>query len=249
MRKSIKILLAILLVLIIAGAGFVIWANGAPAPMPEAMAALQSDQDVNVTVGDWLVFKPANGSYETGYIFYSGGKVDYRSYAPYANEIAKQGYLVVIPKMPLNLAVFSPNIAGEVIAAFPEVKNWALGGHSLGGSMASSFIFSTPEFNGALVLLASYPASSNDLSTRSGLIAYSISGSNDGLATPEKIKASYPLLPPSTVFVEIKGGNHAQFGWYGSQSGDLPADISREDQQMQVVQLTLDALIALENGK
>lgn len=249
MRKSLKIILAILIILVVAAGGFIVWANGAPAPMAEAMAALQTDQSVNVSVGDWLVFTPANGSYTTGYIFYPGGKVDYRSYAPYAKEIAKNGYLVVIPKMPLNLAVFSPNTAAEVIASYPKVNHWALGGHSLGGSMASSFIFSHPDFKGALVLLASYPASSNDLFNRGNLAVYSISGSNDGLATPEKIKASYALLPATTTFVEIKGGNHAQFGWYGPQSGDLQAEISRDEQQQQVIQITIDALKRLENKK
>jgi hypothetical protein len=67
----------------------------------------------------------------------------------------------------------------------------------------------------------------------------SISGTNDGLANPEKIAASIPLLPPDTVFFPIQGGNHAQFGWYGLQSGDSPADISREDQQVQVFEKLL----------
>ena len=35
--------------------------------------------------------------------------------------------------------------------------------------------------------------------------------------------------------VEIEGGNHAQFGNYGPQEGDLPATISAEEQQAQTV--------------
>ena len=35
--------------------------------------------------------------------------------------------------------------------------------------------------------------------------------------------------------VEIEGGNHAQFGNYGPQKGDLPATISTEEQQAQTV--------------
>ena len=36
--------------------------------------------------------------------------------------------------------------------------------------------------------------------------------------------------------VEIEGGNHAQFGNYGPQKGDLPATISAEEQQAQTVE-------------
>ena len=73
----------------------------------------------------------------------------------------------------------------------------------------------------------------------------SISATLDGLATPEKIDASRPLLPPDTVWLPIEGGNHAQFGWYGPQGGDNEATISREDQQAQVIGATLALLAAL----
>jgi hypothetical protein len=36
--------------------------------------------------------------------------------------------------MPLNLAVFSPNKADEVITDFPEIEEWYIAGHSLGGA-------------------------------------------------------------------------------------------------------------------
>ena len=36
--------------------------------------------------------------------------------------------------------------------------------------------------------------------------------------------------------IEIEGGNHAQFGNYGSQKGDPPATISAQDQQAQTVE-------------
>ena len=35
--------------------------------------------------------------------------------------------------------------------------------------------------------------------------------------------------------VEIEGGNHAQFGNYGPQKGDLPAIITAQEQQKQTV--------------
>ena len=52
-------------------------------------------------------------------------------------------------------------------------------------------------------------------------------------------RASRSLLPPDTRWMAIEGGNHAQFGWYGSQSGDCPAALSRAEQQAQIVRATL----------
>ncbi len=69
----------------------------------------------------------------------------------------------------------------------------------------------------ALLLLGSYCA--NDLST-SALPVLSISGTEDGLSTPEKIDAARPLLPADAVLVAIPGASHASFGDYGPQPGD-----------------------------
>jgi pimeloyl-ACP methyl ester carboxylesterase len=143
--------------------------------------------------------------------------------------------------MPLNLAVFGSSKAGAVIEAYPEIDRWVIGGHSLGGSMAALYAYNHPDQIDGLVLWASYPASSDDL-TNSGLKVASISASLDGLATPDKIEASRSLLPADTTWLEIDGGNHAQFGWYGDQAGDNPATITREAQQAQVIKATLDLM-------
>jgi pimeloyl-ACP methyl ester carboxylesterase len=238
-------LLALLSLLVVLFLGFVIWGSTPAIPMPEALTALQPDSAVMVETGKWLVFTPLASQPTTGLIIYPGGRVDYRSYSPAAHQIATHGYLVVIVHVPLNLAVFNPAAAAEVIAAYPEIQHWAVGGHSLGGSMAASFAHSHPGTVLGLILWASYPAGSDDLSS-SGMKVLSISGTLDGLSTPAKIEASHALLPADTIFVPIEGGDHAQFGWYGPQSGDNPATISREDQQSQIVQATLDFLAGLK---
>jgi Alpha/beta hydrolase family len=246
MRKTIRIILLIaVIMLVVVISGFVIWGSTPAGPMPEALAALQSDSNVRVTTDSWLTFEPLTTQHDTGFIIYPGGHVDYRSYAPQAHEIAAQGYLTVIVPMPLNLAVLNPGAAADVIAAHPEIRQWAVGGHSLGGSMAANFVYSNPGAAQGLGLWASYPASNNDLSSSEAHVV-SISGTLDGLATPDKIAASVPLLPPDTIWVPIEGGNHAQFGWYGDQSGDNPATISRQDQQSQIIQATVSFLEGLK---
>lgn len=244
MRKSLRVFLFIFGLLVVITGAFIAWGETPARPMPEALVALQSDSRVTVTTGKWMVFTPVSVQPSTGFIIYPGGRVDYRAYAPQAHVLAAQGHLVVIVRMPLNLAVFDPAAAADVITAHPGIKTWAVGGHSLGGSMAANFAHSHPEAIQGLVLWASYPASGDDLS-KSNLKVISISGTLDGLSTPDNITASRTLLPADTVWIPISGGNHAQFGWYGPQSGDNPAVISREEQQSQMLQATMNFLSAL----
>jgi pimeloyl-ACP methyl ester carboxylesterase len=239
-----RILVSIVGLFAALGIGFALWGLTPARPMPEAITALQSDAQVKVTTGNWLVFQPATGQPDTGFIFYPGGHVDYRAYAPAARSIAEQGFLVVIVRMPLSLAVLDAGAASSVIAAYPQIKHWAVGGHSLGGAMAANFVYTHPGSVEGLVLWAAYPAGNNDLSNDK-IKTISISGSLDGLSTPEKIAGSKHLLPPDTAWLAIQGGDHAQFGWYGPQSGDNAAAITRADQQDQVVQATLEFLAGL----
>ncbi|MBV9789448.1 MAG: alpha/beta hydrolase [Chloroflexi bacterium] len=241
-RWWLLLLLPLLLVL-----GFVGWALLGPQPMPEALAALESDPQVTVQQTDWLVFQPATTSPTTGLILYPGGRVDERAYAPAAHALAAQGYLVVLVPMPLNFAVFAPERASEVVDAFPAIEHWAIGGHSLGGAMAAQFAHDHPDLIDGLALWASYPPGGASLADQQ-LAVVSIFGTRDGVAKPEDIEASRGLLPQDTSWVAIEGGNHAQFGWYGPQSGDLQATISREEQQAQTVAATLALLQQLDRG-
>jgi pimeloyl-ACP methyl ester carboxylesterase len=214
--------------------------------MPEALAALQSDDVVTVSQADWIEFAPTGGNPITGLLFYPGGRVDARAYAPPARELAAQGYLVAITPMPFNLAILDPERANAVIAAHPEIEHWLIGGHSLGGATAAIYANRQPQAVDGVVFWAAYPPDSDSLAARTDLLVTSISGTLDGLATPAKIAATAPLLPPGAQMVPIEGGNHAQFGWYGDQAGDNPATISREEQQRQVVAATLAALAAAQ---
>lgn len=213
-------------------------------PTKPAPVSLSSGDRVTVEWSDdgrRLVFAP-RGDHRTGFIFYPGSKVHPEAYAVPMRDIAAHGYLVVIPRMPVNLAVFGWKEAGKITAEWPEIESWAIGGHSLGGVMAARYVKDHPkEFDG-LVFWASYPAGSWDLSDRD-LPVMSIYGTLDGLAGVDDVTASKPNLPPDTRWVELEGGNHAQFGDYGPQRGDLPAAITAERQQQQVVDATVALLM------
>ena len=232
----------LLIVLMLAVGGFIAWAEFPPAPMPEAISALESDSSVSVDQQQWIEFLPVNQTPTTGFIFYPGGRVDARAYAPTMHQIAAAGYYAVIVPMPLNLAIFTPDRADAVIAAHPEIQHWVIGGHSLGGVMAANYAYEHPNAVQGLALWASYPQASKSLADRQQLQVTSIYGTNDGLTTQADIEASAANLPKLTSFIGITGGNHGQFGWYGEQSGDTPATISREEQQQQVAAAMLTLL-------
>jgi pimeloyl-ACP methyl ester carboxylesterase len=196
-----------------------------------------------VETGDYIAFLPANAQPTAGLIFYPGGRVDYRAYAPLLRKVAAQGYLVAVVPVTLNLAFFDLEAGAPVLAAFPEIKTWAAGGHSLGGVAASIFAQRRPQIGG-LVLLASTPA--DDSLKYGSLRVLSVSGSLDGLFPPQDLEASRALLPTSSTFLLVDGGNHAQFGDYGPQSGDNPAAIGPEEQWEQTARLIAEFLQTLE---
>jgi len=232
-----RVALGIVIILVLATIGFIWWGDTPLEAMPEAIAALESDNDVVVINKKWMVFSPINTSTKTGVIIYPGGHVDPRAYAPLAKEIARSGYLVIMPPMPLNLAVFDINVADEIIEANPDIDRWIIGGHSLGGAMAAEYVAANSSKVDGLFLWASYSAESTDLSNISNLKVLSIYGTEDGGAA--EIVHSWQRSPSDTIWVEMEGANHAQFGWYGIQPGDGVATISREEQQDWILRETL----------
>jgi len=238
------VLIGLGLALLLAVGGFVIWASNPLGPGEQALAALEAGDDVSVRVNDAIVFTPIGTEPETGLIFYPGGRVDYRSYAPVLRAIAADGYLVVLVPAPLNLMVFNPNAANTIIPQYQQIEHWAVGGHSLGGAMAANYLYTNPRVAEGLVLWASYPASNNDLSDL-GLKVLSIYGTLD-MGGMEPFSASRALLPADTTWVVIEGGNHAQFGDYGFQPGDNIATISAANQQAQVLAATVKFLDVLD---
>jgi predicted esterase len=169
------------------------------------------------------VFRPAaDHDKHTAFVFYPGGKVAHDAYAPLMQKLTLEGVTCVLVKMPFNLAVFDTNAAERVFQLLPDIQNWYIGGHSLGGAMASSYAGANSDKLKGLVLLAAYPLNTSELPT---LTVY---GSEDSVLDKSKLDGLNNVL-------EITGGNHAYFGDYGEQKGDGTASITREEQQTQTV--------------
>lgn len=115
-----------------------LWLNDLVEPMTETGVAVVSDEAVSVDSEPWLTFTPAEPE-TTGFIFYPGGRVPAQAYAPAVRAIADAGYTSVIVPMPFGLAVLAADVADGVIEAHPEIDDWVIGGHSLGGAMAAQY--------------------------------------------------------------------------------------------------------------
>jgi len=191
-----------------------------------ALDAMKGTDEIRVVEGRFIVFKPVQET-KTGLIFYPGAKVDPPAYAPLALRLAKKDVKVVIVPMPMNLAIFAMNSADEVLKAYPGIERWFMAGHSHGGSIAGNYLFNNARRFHGFILLGSF--SGRDLSDK-GLPVLSIAASEDGIVTLDEIKSKAHLLPQTAEHVIIEGGNHAQFGDYGWQDGDMEPQISMEEQ-------------------
>lgn len=159
---------------------------------------------------------------DTAIIFYPGAKVEASAYLPLLDQIRRTGVTCILVEMPFRMAIFDPDAAQDVMERFPEVEHWYLAGHSMGGAMASQFAADHRAQVDGLILLGAYIYGDyppEDTLTIYGSLNQSV---EDQLDYTENV-------------VEIQGGNHAQFGNYGPQKGDPPAEISTQEQQEQTV--------------
>jgi dienelactone hydrolase len=192
----------------------------------DAIEAFSSQHAITQRVNDNLtIFEPQSA--KTGLIFYPGGKVEHSAYIPLMQECASRGILCVLVKMPFNLAVFDIKAADGIREQFPQIESWYIGGHSLGGSMAASYLEKNKDNFDGLILLGSY--STADLSS-TNLKVLSIYGSEDKVLNMEKYDKNKSNLPSDYTQLIIQGGCHAYFGMYGAQKGDGNPSISNIEQ-------------------
>jgi Alpha/beta hydrolase family len=216
---------------------------------PTATAALRSEKGVRFSdrLG-WYELVPAKQDSEsneirptTGLVFVPGARIDSRAYAHVLRPVAEAGYLVAVLKEPFGFAIVDADHGRKVLDLHPEIAHWVVGGHSLGGTVASSVADDDERVEG-LLLFASYPA---DPIIRNDLKVISISGTADGFVTPADIEASKGKLPPSTSLVVINGAVHSSFGDYGDQPGDGTPTIERSAAQTEIGKAALALMAAI----
>ena len=209
---------------------------------------MRNSSAISVTDGaTMLEFVPTSPSSKAALIFICGSGVAAQAYAPLLRPIAEAGYPVFVVKLPYRFAPFESHKqaavdrARGVIAAHPEIAHWVVSGHSLGGALACRVAQSDSKAIAALVLIGTTHPKQDDLSSLAIQVT-KVYASNDGVAPLDRVLANKGLLPKDTQWVEIKGGNHSQFGCYGHQLFDGGATISRETQQAATRSALLEAL-------
>ena len=243
--NAVLVLLGSLLCAALLAAG--IWVATPARPSPEARQALVPGAGMAVRLQPRIAFLPAQ-AHKTGLILYPGVRVDPRVYSEVARAIADHGYLTLILPMRLNLALLSIGSASAAMRDYSHIQRWVLAGHSLGGVAAAHFALNNPSRRVAgLALWAAAPLWKDDLSGATFPVI-SIYASEDGLVSPKTILRARHRLPQDTLYVEIVGGNHAQFGRYPPQPGSRPATISPTEQHAQVVRATLSLLSSVDRA-
>ena len=238
-NKLKRTLITLLSLLVLLTLGFSIYVSDYYAADETALNMLQSSETVTVEFFDnGVAFLPENA--ETGFIFYPGGKVEYTAYAPLLHQLAAENIACILLEMPFHLAVLDINAGAEIPASYPQIANWYIGGHSLGGSMAASHTAHSMDLYEGLILLASY--STADFSG-TDMNVLSVYGSEDQVLNAEKYAEYYVNLPDSTQEMIIQGGCHAYFGSYGPQQGDGTPTITSADQLELTIQYIADFIL------
>lgn len=207
---------------------FLLWSSVYYTADISAESAMLSDDTVKVEKIEtgWLFDGPSD---ETALIFFPGAKVDEKAYSPMLRKIAEEDMDVYLVKMPLHLAFFGINKAGEIIDN-SAYEQYYMAGHSLGGAMAADYAAEHESDIDGIILFGAYPTKVTNLDT---LLIY---GSEDGVLNRKRVENASSLVSGRLRELVIDGGNHAQFGNYGEQSGDGKAGISVQDQQAQAVE-------------
>jgi pimeloyl-ACP methyl ester carboxylesterase len=214
---------------------------------PEALAAAVTDADVSYEAGRYLVLRPRRVPERMGVIVYPGAYVDARGYLKTLRPIAAAGYRVIVVPMPMEAAYLGVDRALDVQSANPDLRRWALVGHSLGGAMAGLFASRHVEALDGLVIWDSFPA--GDLAQYPKPVWHIHRATPDG-APPALFAKRRALFPQSSHWVPIRGGVHLYFGSFsgGGYKEDWPPSISRDEEQRQVVAATLQALADIERS-
>lgn len=208
-------------------------------------SVVESDLKVTVVSHDnWIMFTPADTSFNTGVLFYPGALVQPKAYAPFARELAETGYTVIIQEIPYRTA-FTHSMEQQAlddglqrIQDNETIENWVISGHSKGGALAAAFADKYPTVPSGLLLIGTSHPRESDLSHLSFPVT-KIYASEDGLASPEEVRQFAVNLPESTNYILVEGGNHSQFGWYGFQLGSGTARISSEEQHQIMIDASL----------
>lgn len=215
-----------------------------------------------------------------GFVFFPGALVDRAAYAPVASRLSESGILVAVANLEPCRAVLDVkkyNLKENVMHMISDallrsdrgmwtVEEWAIGGHSAGGTLAMKAV--ADEFSSTMKKVVLWGVlqgheiygPKQTLRDIPGLDVLVINGSEDGIVdrTPQKFEKFAAIVPPMrspqcsedkkglTHYVTLEGGNHSGCAHYGPQTfpkQDGTRLITLEQQQRQTVETTAEFLL------
>ncbi|MBQ1385989.1 MAG: alpha/beta hydrolase [Erysipelotrichales bacterium] len=199
-----------------------------------AKEAMKGNDTVKVTKirGGYFFDGPSE---DTALVFYPGAKVEETAYAPLLIKIAESGADCFLAEMPFRMAIFKTDAAGDLLKD-TSYEHLCIAGHSMGGMIAANYVNSHPDTFEGIIFLASYPVKE----IPEAMKVVSIYGTEDHCLNRKAYEEGKAYWSGKELIIE--GGNHAQFGNYGKQSGDGEALIGTDEQQSQTVSEILSFL-------
>ena len=211
-------------------------ARGVPASVYESDPSIEV-----VSSADFTVFLPRDTTASPGraVVFLPGGLVDPDAYAPIVRALAARGLRGALVKLPFRsaaTAAMREQLRARIEAAHARLGvdvPLVLAGHSRGAALAAGFAADGLEIDGLVLIATTHPRDQNLSQARYPVLR--VLGTRDCVASVTGARANAHNLPPHTRVIEIAGANHAQFGFYGTQINDCSPEISRHEQQRQLI--------------
>jgi pimeloyl-ACP methyl ester carboxylesterase len=251
-----KVAMAALIVLgigLLVGLNYALFSGQLLGLPPEVRAALRSDRVVDVFLADGgsrLMLIPSGGELNTGLIMFPEGNMDIRTYAPIGQEIARRGYAVAFlsRRLETEASVAEENARIDALmAAYPQIKRWVVGGHTWGAQVGARFAAGFPDRVAGVVLWGARLSADSSLAD-TDLPVLMVYGTLDD-QNVDLVASNRPWLPEQTVWTPIEGGNRVRFASFGPMAADVGATISAEEQQAQAAASTVEFLIESVDGR
>ncbi len=176
-----------------------------------------------------LVCTPSGKKPRFGLIFYVGTFIPPNAYPFIANSLASQGYLVVIPKIKLNLTYLNYNEAESAFTDYPDVR-FFVGDHSQGGGAAIRRAYEAKDRVLGVMLLSPLAYNTDTLKDTEVNVLL-IEAENDKILNSEMKTDALSRLTDNTVSKTILGGNH--MGYCDILLGALDGELTITKESMQ----------------
>jgi Alpha/beta hydrolase family len=170
-----------------------------------------------------LINKTSSSNLEL--VYFPGAKVDSNAYLKRLSLVSSLANIkkIIVIKPAFHFALLSTGYNVD------KPENTIIMGHSVGGVAACEV--AKKYTVRALILEASYCNGGGEMNEP----VLGIYGDQDGLQSVEKVESELNKITSKKLEkIKITGLNHANFGWYGKQSGDKEAIKNHDESDLEI---------------